>query len=326
MSRGRMRRRTPRSAVVVALVGAVVALQLGQTRSEPPVADAVVVVVADGDLDLRSSREGMPILSASGLGPGDAAEGQVTVTNAGTGRGDLSLNRHALSDSPGAGGGALSDRLRLVVSDVTVPASPTTVYSGALGSMPEKALGTLGPGQARMYHFEASFPEGGSADNAYAGAAASVGYKWTVSSSSGEPPVDPPPGPTTPLADGPADGGTLPSFVQSQLRLAINLAKKQPVRRKTLAVEVRCTQACSFTARGQLKVKGIRRAFGKTKAVRKTGEPGKWVKLKLKLPPKVLAKVRVALLSKRKVAMKVTVNAKTAKGSKAKLAKSGRIR
>jgi hypothetical protein len=50
------------------------------------------------------------------------------------------------------------------------------------------------------------------------------------------------------------------------------------------------------------------------------------VKLKLKLPPKTLAKVKFALLSKRKVTIKVAVTATTTKGSKAKTAKGGRVR
>lgn len=53
----------------------------------------------------------------------------------------------------------------------TLPATPVTVYSGPLGSMPERGLGTLGPGQVRIYRFEANLPEGGTSDDAYAGAA-----------------------------------------------------------------------------------------------------------------------------------------------------------
>jgi len=108
--------------------------------------------------------------------------------------------------------------------------------------------------------------------------------------------------------------------------VAIKLAKKQPVKRKTLTVKVRCTQACSFTASGQLKAKGIKQALGKTKAVRKKGTAGKWVTLQLAVSPKVLAKVQLALLSKQNVTVKVAVNATGTKGSKAKAAKSGLVR
>lgn len=326
MSRGRMRWRTPRSAIVVAMVGGVVALQLGHARPEPPVADAVVVA-ADGDLDLQSSIDGMPILSASGLGPGDTASGQVTVTNAGTGSGQFSLKRQALSDSPGAGGGALSERLQLVVSDVTVPVSPATVYTGAVGAMPEKALGTLGPGQVRIYRFEASFPEGGSADNDYAGAATSVGYKWTVASdSTPEPPVTPP----TTGGSGPGSkpGGKVPGpgFVQPRLKLKLAIKKTPWIKKKTLAVRVRCSQACAITARAHVGIKKVKKPLGKTSAARKKGKPGRWVTLKLKLSKRTLAKVKRALGARKKMIVKVTVSAKTAKGAKAKTVKSVRVR
>ena len=324
MSRGRMRWRTPQSAIVVAVVGGVVALQLGHARPEPPVADAVVVA-ADGDLDLQSSIDGMPILSASGLGPGDTASGQVTVTNAGTGSGQFSLKRQALSDSPGEGGGALSERLQLVVSDVTVPVSPATVYTGTVGAMPEKALGTLGPGQVRIYRFEASFPEGGSADNDYAGAAASVGYRWTAASdSTPEPPV------TAPTTGGSKPGGKVPGpgFVQPRLKLKLAIKKAQRIKKKkkTLAVRVRCTQACAITARGQVRIKKVKKPLGKTAAARQKGKPGRWVTLKLKLSKKMLAKVNRALSARKKITVKVTVSAKTTKGANAKTVESVRVR
>jgi len=335
MSLGRMRWRTPRSALVVVIVGSVVALQLNQASPEQPVADAVVVS-ADGDLDLRNSSDGQPVLSAAGLGPGDTAAGQVTVSNAGMGSGQFSVKRQALSDSPGAGGGALSERLQLVVRDVTVSTSPTTVYSGALGAMSERGLGTLGPGEARVYHFAASFPEGGSADNAYEGAAASVAYKWTVSSSSVVPPVDPPvtppvnppAGPATPPGGGPggpSNGGSLPTFVQSRLRLTLKVPKAQKIKRKTLAVRVKCTQSCRISASGRIGVKRVKKPMGKTRVARKSGKPGRWVTIKLKLSKKTLAKMAVAQSRRKTMTLKVTVNA-TAKGSRAKAAKTGRIR
>ncbi len=329
MTRGRMRWRVPRSAGVVALVGAALVLALGEARSDPPVADAVVVA-ADGDLDLQNSREGLPILSAAGLGPGDTASGQVTVTNAGTGSGQFSLKRHILTDTPGAGGGALSERLQLVVRDVTSPASPTTVYSGALGAMPEKPLGTLGPGQVRTYRFDASFPEGGTTDNAYAGAAASVGYRWTVSNLGEppvEPPVDPPPDPVTPPVSGGEPPGTEdPPASTSPLQVAVKLAKQQRVKRKTLLVKVRCTEACRISAAGRIAAKGIRKPLAKTKRALKPGAAGQWVKIKLKLSKPTLAKIALAKAQRRKVSVKVKVNARTAAGSTAKAAKSGRIR
>ncbi|MEK6230129.1 MAG: hypothetical protein AABM31_12500 [Actinomycetota bacterium] len=322
-----MRWRTPRSAVVVAIVGSVVALQLGDARPAPPVAESVVVA-ADGDLDLQNSLGDAPVLSASGLGPGDSATGQVTVTNLGTGSGALSLERQTLTDTPGAGGGNLSERLQLVVHDVTNALSPTTVYTGALGAMPEKELGPMGPGQVRIYRFDASFPEGGSADNAYAGAATSVGYRWTVASgSTPEPPGNPggsKPGgskPTTP-------GGTVPGpgFVRPGLKLKVAIKKAPLLKKKTLTVRVRCTHACAITARAHVGIKKAKKPLGKTSAVRKEGKPGRWVTLELKLSKRTLAKVKWAVAARKKMVVKVTVTAKTATGAKAKTVKSISLR
>ena len=326
MSLGRMRGRTPRSAVVVAIVGSVVALQPGPARPTPPVVDAVVVD-ADGDLDLQNSLGNAPVLSASGLGPGDSATGQVTVTNLGTGSGAFSLKRQTLTDSPGPGGGNLSERLQLAVDDVTNPLSPTTVYTGALGAMPEKALGTMGPGQVRIYRFNASFPEGGSADNAYAGAATSVGYKWTVASdSTPEPPVTPP----TTGGSGPGSkpGGKVPGpgFVQPRLKLKLAIKKTPWIKKKTLAVRVRCTHACAITARAHVGIKKAKKPLGKTSAARKKGKPGRWVTLQLKLSKRTLAKVKWAVAARKKMVVKVTVSAKMAKGATAKTVKIVRVR
>jgi len=323
-----MRWRTPRSALMVALVGLAMALQFDVGRPSPPAADAMVVA-ADGDLDLRNSSDGMPILNASGLGPGDTASGQVTVSNAGTGHGQFSLKRLALSGSPGAGGGALSDKLQLVVSDVTVPASPSTVYEGTLGAMPERGLGVLGPGEGRVYEFEASFPDGGSADNAYVGAAASVTYKWTASSRPENPPASPPAGPGTPPSGGsgePSNSGAVPTFVQPRLGLSVKLAKAQTVKRKTLALSVRCTQACRIAASGRLGAKGVKKALGNTRIARSSGKAGRWVKVTLKLPAKTLARMALAKGQRKRTTLTVTVKASTADGSQAKIAESGVVR
>lgn len=321
MSRAGPVRRVPRSAAILVLVGGMLALLLGPPASPAPREADARVLSADGDLDLHNSLNGTPVLNASGLGPGDSAVGNVTVSNLGTGSGAFSMKRQALTDIPGAGGGALSQRLQLVVSDVTNPLAPAIVYSGALGSMPDQALGTLGPGAVRLYRFEASFPEGGSADNAYAGSGASVAYKWTVSNSGGS-------GGSGSGGSKPGTPGTTvpgPGFVQG-LKVKIASKKKQKVKKKALAVRVRCTQACSISARGKIKAKGVKKPIGKTKLARKKGKAGRWVKLKLKLSPKTLAKMKLALAARKKVTMKVTVNAKTAKGSKAKAAKISRIR
>ena len=64
------------------------ALQLGQASpKEPPRAADAVAVSADGDLDVRTTLDGLPVLRAVDLNPGDSVSGVVTVHNVGTGSG-----------------------------------------------------------------------------------------------------------------------------------------------------------------------------------------------------------------------------------------------
>ena len=51
--------------------------------------------------------------------PGEEASGSVTITNTGTVNAALSLAPEAPADTPGNGGGKLSNKLELLVIDVT---------------------------------------------------------------------------------------------------------------------------------------------------------------------------------------------------------------
>ena len=51
--------------------------------------------------------------------PGEEASGSVTITNTGTVTGALTLAPAAPADTPGPGGGTLSNKLELLVIDVT---------------------------------------------------------------------------------------------------------------------------------------------------------------------------------------------------------------
>src|SRR5688500_6740679 len=127
------------------------------------------VELVDGTLSLQNSLDGQAVFTAEDVGPGDSATGTVTLSNAGTLAGDLSLAASDMSDTPGPGGGPLSAQLRLSVRDVSAAA---TVYSGSLTGMGTLALGSLGPGVAKVYELTASLPA--SADESVAGASMSV--------------------------------------------------------------------------------------------------------------------------------------------------------
>ena len=135
---------------------------------------------ASGALSLSNSREGAAIFRAAAMRPGEEASGSVTITNTGTVTGALTLAPAAAADTPGMGGGMLSNRLQMLVIDVTTVSTPVTVYAGTLEQMDPTDVGALLPGQHRTYLFVASLKPNGTADNAYQGAAISTDFTWTA--------------------------------------------------------------------------------------------------------------------------------------------------
>jgi hypothetical protein len=162
---------------------AVAAAAAGNGDPSPP---RPVATVTGGNFELENSRTDMPIFAASDIGPGDRAGGTVTIANDGEEVGELTLRQHDVADTPGTGGGLLSRGMSMRIREVGDPAKPRLVYDGALALMPALDLGSLGPGQSRVFEFDAVLPDSGSpagaasGDNAFQGAALSVGYSWTA--------------------------------------------------------------------------------------------------------------------------------------------------
>ena len=69
--------------------------------------------------------------SVSALEPGQSADGTVTVVNRGDSGGLLTLSAPDVSDAPGTGGGALSERLQVTVLDVTGSGAPSSCTRAA---------------------------------------------------------------------------------------------------------------------------------------------------------------------------------------------------
>lgn len=169
----------------------------GSLRSKRPASASAAAV--SGSFSHSNSRDGQAILNASGMSPGSQVSGEVTIANSGDLAGAFRLSRPGIAEQPGLGGGTLSTRLLLQVVDVSDAAAPTTVWAGGLGAFTTVDLGTFPPGQARTYRFTATFPEGGSTDNAWAGASSTVRFDWTSS-------ADEPAAPQGPGAAPPAGG------------------------------------------------------------------------------------------------------------------------
>jgi hypothetical protein len=305
--------------MTLAALGLAIAVALA-SRPAPPPAEAQVQLVG-GTFSMSNSRDGAAILTAAGMAPGESRVGDLTIANTGTLAGTFSLSKSSLSDTPGTAGGSLSSALDLVVHDVTNPGAPTTVYAGKLGAMGPRALGDWAPGASRRYRFTVSLPDGGapltptSGDNAYQGSAVSVRYDWTAtgdeppsggggdggagagggSGGGGGPRPAPRPGP----GGGPGAG---------PLKLTLTGKKSQPVvRQRGVIVLVGCSEVCSVsaTAKGQKVAKRV-----KVSAWKGRMQPGKQVKLKLKLSKKALKTAKNALKrGKKRAAVTVTVRA-----------------
>ena len=150
--------------------------------------------------------------------PGEEASGSVTITNTGTVNAALLLAPEDPADTPGNGGGRLSNKLEVLVIDVTAVTAPVTVYAGTLKQMDATNVGSLAPGGHRTYRFVASLRPSGSADNAFQGAELTTGFRWSATGiATATPTPIPTPTPTatptpaaTPAPSGPGAPATPP--------------------------------------------------------------------------------------------------------------------
>jgi hypothetical protein len=237
---------------------AVAAAAAGHGDPSPP---RPVATVTSGSFELGNSRGEMPIFAASDVGPGDGASGTVTIANAGDEAGELTLRQHDVVDAPGGSGGLLSRGMSMRIRGVGNPAKPQTVYDGALAPMPALDLGSLGPGQSRVFEFEARLPDSGTpagtttGDNAFQGAALSVGYSWTATELPPAPPVAP--RSTTPPG-GPTDASSDQSVQLTILRI------RAAIRHRRLVLWAYCGPGtCQVLARLRFKAHRSPRSPGK---------------------------------------------------------------
>jgi hypothetical protein len=237
---------------------AAVAAAAGHSAPSPP---RPVATVAAGDFELENSRSETPVFAASDIGPGDGAGGTVTIANDGDEAGELTLRQHDVVDTPGAGGGLLSQGMSMRIRELGDPAKPRPVYDGALAPMPPLELGPLEPGQARVFEFDAALPDGGTpagaaiGDNAFQGAALSVGYSWTAT----ELPPAPPVAPRSVMPPTGSPGVSTPRNVQLTI-----LRVRAAIRHRRLVLWAYCGPgACRVLARLRFKAHSPPRSHGK---------------------------------------------------------------
>jgi spore coat-associated protein N len=143
--------RTSRRSVLLALVTMLAAIAIAAASGATFNASSANTgnVHATGSLTTANSKADAAIFNQTNLKPGDTVIGTVTITNTGTLPAIYRLNEAA--DNPFTG-----DLLNLVITDITDPAAPTTVYNGTLGKVSPTAaldLGTWEADEARTYRF-----------------------------------------------------------------------------------------------------------------------------------------------------------------------------
>jgi hypothetical protein len=188
VTRGRLanRRRTTR-LLQLGLVGTwvAVALALPSPMADDPRLE-MLAAPSGNPLGLSNSKNGVAVLGASNMRPGDRASGTVTLTNTGNVDSDLSLQKANLRETVGSGGGVMSEVLQLQIQNVTKP-TPVTLYDGRLATMPVLPLGAFPKKAAgQTYRFTVTLPP--SAGDRYERSTTRVDYAWTQTKSNGNGP------------------------------------------------------------------------------------------------------------------------------------------
>ena len=140
---------------------------------------------AAGTLSILNSKEGLAVLTASNMKPGDSQTGTVDVQNTGSLSGAFALSRSGIVDSDATY--PMSAKLDLVVKDCgdfssgtpTCDAGDPVKYTGTIAAMGSTALGTFAASEKHRYEFAVTFNS--SADNNYQGDSSSVQFDWNAS-------------------------------------------------------------------------------------------------------------------------------------------------
>jgi hypothetical protein len=266
-----------------------------------------------------NSKEGSAVLMADGLKPGDSRTGTVRITNGGELPGDFTLTESKPADASGPNGGLLSQRLDLLVEDVTAAGHPLTVYSGKLDSMGASALGKFAAGESRVYRFSVTLPDGGvpasdlTGDNAYQGSSTSIEFDWTASAAESSE--------ETPAA---TEQQAAPDTVHKGSHLRLAGRTRQILRPSGLVMRARCWRPCTLVAWGTLdgrKAEVARMA----PSANPTGS-ATWTTLRLRFPPRAMRAVEERLARTMWLRMRVTAEAVDPRGETVSLSRTVELR
>lgn len=248
------------------------------------------VQATSGAVSIANSRAGQAVFSAAGMRPGEGASGTVTIGNDGDAPGRFAVRAAGVQDVPGAGGGKLSERVELVLFDVTNVQNPITVYAGDPAGFDQVSLGVIAPGGERDYLFAATLPDG--ADNRFQGSALSLGFEWSAATvaaapaptptATPQPPAPTPtatpqppttPAPTTPPPVALADAMGMPSPRSCVKRGRLTLRLKAPAGGKVVSATVKVNGRVKARLKGAkaakaLSLRGLKRTTKLTVTVK----------------------------------------------------------
>jgi hypothetical protein len=237
----------------IAMALAAIGLAVAAPGGGPELARAEVQA-AGGAVSIANSRAGQAVFSASAMRPGEGVSGTVTIGNDGDRPGRFGVQAAGVQDVLGPNGGKLSERVELVLFDVTKVHNPVTVYAGTPADFARVDLGVIAPGQERDYLFAATLPARGD-DNRFQGAGLSLGFQWSASTVATAPtptpappvatptptpaPVTPAPTPTPTLPVALADALGMPAATSCVKGGKLKLRLKAPAGAKVVAVTVK---------------------------------------------------------------------------------------
>ena len=142
---------------------------------------------ASGTLTIGNSKEGVAVLSASNLRPGEAAQtGTVDIENTGSLSGTFTLARGTVTNTDGAN--PLANKLNITVVDCGTYSGGTpptcgdgddaNKYTGTLADMTTTALGSYGAAAKHRYRFSVALDS--TAGNAYQGDSSTVEFDFNA--------------------------------------------------------------------------------------------------------------------------------------------------
>ena len=305
-------------ALFATVLAAAVSLSLGGEPRRAPDLRAT----AGGALQLDSTLDGVAVLSASRLRPGDSAEGTLTLRNLAAGVQRLTLETTDVQDTPGAGGGRLSQW-----ADLRVERSGDPVYLGKLADLTTLDLGDLAAGSITPFRFVVTLPEDGPAvDDAYAGGSVEIAWTWRGLTDVGPggggddaPPVEGP-APVAPPRDDVAPSGRddqaprsvdelegPPAAGPPRVRLWLGGRSAQRMGR-ALGLSALCRPGCTLRAAARVRVGARWRALGR-RALGAVGSSPRPALLRFRLSPLQQRSLRATLRRRGALTVRIAVTA-----------------